>query len=44
MTAAVLAARLRIADGFVPGFLAMSAFFELSLRGAADVAPLFSHI
>jgi len=44
MTAAVLAARLRIADGFVPGFLAMAAFFELSLHGAANVAPLFLHI
>src|SRR5258706_11500278 len=44
MTAAVLAARLRIACGLLPDFLAMSAFFELSLLGAADVAPLFSHI
>src|SRR5258708_28510924 len=44
MTAAVLAARLRIACGLLPDFLAMSAFFELSLFGAADVAPLFSHI
>ena len=44
MTAAVLAARFFIACGVEPGFLAMAAFFELSLLGAADVAPLFSHI
>src|SRR5579862_9159625 len=37
MTAAVLAARYRIADGLVPGFLAMSASSN-SRCGAADVA------
>ena len=39
MTAAVLAARLRIADGLVPGFLAMSASSNSHLRGRGRRAP-----
>src|ERR1700693_1807939 len=38
MTAAVLAARLRIADGLVPGFLAMSALQTL-VSGGGRRAP-----
>src|SRR5450755_322788 len=44
MIAAVLAARLRIADGLVPGFLAMSASSNSHLQGQRKPRPSFSHI
>src|SRR5947208_3623218 len=44
MTAAVLAARLRIACGLLPDFLAMAAASNSQSAGAADVAPLVSCI
>src|SRR5882757_10853710 len=44
MAAAVLAARLRIADGLVPGFLAMVASSNSHLQGQRTPRPLVSHI
>jgi hypothetical protein len=44
MTAAVRAARVLIACGVCPGFLAMMAIFKLSNLGAADARAPFGNL